>query len=327
MLTVPTAEACKGYLKKLSEKDGKCYGEVNQDTKGGTWQVGSNAISYHALGQKVPPKQDALNKLWTDGAISGQSVNKGSGSPLNPIPFDTHATVKPVTCHSHNDYDRDVPLFQGLAAGCVSTEADVHLVGSDVYIGHVLPDPGRTMRGQYIEPLRAILDHNNEGRDGNAGLFKASPGQGFTLLVDFKTSGSGTLDAVVAALQPLREKNYLSHLEDGRFVERQVTIVASGSAPFDRIASGDGVPSRDVFYDAHADGLTDQAYSNLNSYYASADYTSVDGDGWEDRIRQQVIDAHNIGLKVRYCEYTHRGGIQGYVRRRMIANPLRRCLA
>ncbi len=49
--------------------------------------------------------------------------------------------------------------------------------------------------------------------------------------MDFKTSDSGTLDAVVKALQPLRDGGYLSHLENGKFVERQITVVASGNAP------------------------------------------------------------------------------------------------
>lgn len=301
--SLPLGASCQEYLKKLSEAGQDCHGDTNGDTKGGTWQVGDDDVSYHALAEDVPPTQDALNKLWTDGAISKQDVNKGAGPPLDPMPLDTHSTVKPVTCHSHNDYDRDVPLFQALAAGCVSAEADVWLSGDDVDIGHISPTKGRSLGKQYVDPLVAILDHNNDGGDGNVGIFKEKPEQSFTLLVDFKTSDDGTLDAVVAALEPLREKNYLSHVENDQFVERQITIVASGSAPFDRINSGDGVPNRDVFYDAHVDGLGDNDYTALNSYYASANFGDATGDDWEASVQQQVTDAHDIGLKVRYCEY------------------------
>lgn len=304
MLTVTTGETCKGYLKKLSESGADCHGDEHGDTKGGTWQISDNGadISYHAIASYVPPQQDALNKLWTDGALSEQKVNKGAGPPLNPIPLDSHAAVKPVACHSHNDYDREVPLFQGLAAGCVSTEADVWLVGDDVDIGHTSPGAGRSLRKQYVDPLRAILDHNNDGGDGSAGVFKASPGQTFTILVDFKTGAAGTLDAVVAALQPLREKGYLSRVEGGRFVERQVTVVASGSAPLDRISSGDGVPDRDVFYDAKIKALGDEDYTSLNSNYASGAWNDATG-GSDSTAAQQVSDAHAKGLKVRYCKY------------------------
>ncbi|RYP46605.1 hypothetical protein DL768_007227 [Monosporascus sp. mg162] len=295
-------EKCKDHLKKLSEEGGRCYGSSNKDTKGGTWQVGDNAVSYHALGSKVPPREDALNKLYANGAISEQQVNKGSGAPLDPWPLDSLGGVRPVACHSHNDYERDVPLFSALAAGCVAVEADVHLVGDDVEIGHDSPTRGRTLRKQYVEPLRAILDHNNGGSsDGGAGVFGAKPDQGLTLMVDFKTSDTKTLDAVVAALEPLREVGYLSSVEGGRFVERQVTVVASGSAPFDRIASGDGIPNRDVFYDADVNDLGGRDYTDTNSYYASANYNDLSRKpSLEETIRKQVAEAHAIGLKVRY---------------------------
>lgn len=129
-------------------------------------------------------------------------------------------------------------------------------------------------------------------------------------MVDFKTSDSKTLDAVVAALQPLREGNYLSHVANGKFVQRAVTIVASGNAPFDRINSGDGVPNRDVFYDAKVDNL-ESKYNTLNSYYASADFKSAVGnpgsvgafsDAQKAKVKSQVDAAHAAGLKVRYCK-------------------------
>ncbi|RYP91551.1 hypothetical protein DL770_002331 [Monosporascus sp. CRB-9-2] len=295
-------ERCKEYLKKLSEEGGQCYGPGNKDTKGGTWQVGDNAVSYHALGSKVPPREDALNKLYANGAISEQQVNKGAGAPLDPWPLDSLGGVRPVACHSHNDYERDVPLFSALAAGCVAVEVDVHLVDDDVEIGHDRPDTGRTLRKQYVEPLRAILDHNNGGSSyGSAGVFGAKPDQGLALMVDFKTSDAKTLDAVVAALEPLREAGYLSSVEGGRFVERQVTVVASGSAPFDRIAAGDGIPNRDVFYDADVNDLGGRDYTDTNSYYASGNYEDLSREpSLDETIRKQVAEAHAIGLKVRY---------------------------
>lgn len=42
-------------------------------------------------------------------------------------------TQKPF--HSHNDYWRDVPFYSGLAAGAVSTEADVWLIDGILYVG------------------------------------------------------------------------------------------------------------------------------------------------------------------------------------------------
>lgn len=296
----------------LSADGGRCSGAGNFDTKGGTWQVGNNAVSYHALGQEIPPKQDALNKLFFNGAISEQSVNKGAGPALNPWPFNSVNSVKPVACHSHNDYDRRVPLFSAMSAGCAAFEADVFYSGGDVIIGHTSPTRGRTLRLQYADPMRAILDHNNGGKPGPNGLYKANPGQSVVLMIDFKTSDTRTLDAVVKALQPLRDGGYLSHVADGKFVEKQVTVVASGNSPFDRINSGDGVPGRDVFYDAKVDNW-DSKYTDLNSYYASADFKRAVGnpgsagsfsESQKRKVQEQVGRAHAAGLKVRYCKYS-----------------------
>ncbi|KAJ4144374.1 hypothetical protein LMH87_003258 [Akanthomyces muscarius] len=299
---------CVKFLNALSADGGKCSGADNKDTKGGTWQVGPNGISYHALGYETPPKEDAVNKIFEGSAISAQSANKGAGPPLNPWPFDSLSNIKPVACHSHNDYDRDVPVFSAFSAGCIAIEADVFLSGGDVIIGHVFPTPGRTLRVQYTEPLRAILDHNNGGSPGENGIYKARPDQKIVLMIDFKTSDTKTLDAVVAALQPLRDGNYLSRVVDGKFSQRAVTVVASGNAPFDRISSGDGVPNRDVFYDAKVDNL-ESKYTKLNSYYASADFKNAIGnpssagafsDAQKAKVKSQVDAAHAAGLKVRY---------------------------
>jgi hypothetical protein len=262
------------------------------------------------LANQVPPKQDAINKLFRGSALGTQSVNKGSGAPLNPWPLDSLGSVKPTNCHSHNDYERDIPLFSAMSAGCVAFEADVWLSGSDVIIGHILPTPGRTLKAQYVEPLRAILDHNNGGSPGSTGVYTSKPSQSVVLMIDFKTSDAKTLDAVVAALQPLRDGGYLSRVEGGKFVEKQVTVVASGSSSFDRINTGDGVPNRDIFYDAKVDGWNAK-YNNLNSYYASADFKDAIGNpgsansftqAQKDKVRSQVEQAHSAGLKVRYCK-------------------------
>lgn len=296
--------SCEKYLGALSAEGSDCYGTEHHDTNGGTWQVGDNAVSYHALGNTIPPQQDAINKLISDTVLTAQKVNTGAGPPLSPWPLDSLNGVLPVACHSHNDYDQAIPLFKALSAGCVGIEADVFLVDGDVSIGHVLPTIGRTLGKQYIEPLKSIIDHNG------GSVYKAKSSQSIVLLVDFKTSDSGTLDAVVKSIDPLRQAGYLSKLENGVFIEKQITVVASGSAPFDRISTGDGVPDRDIFYDAHVDGLGSEDYNNQNSYYASADFKDAVGDPSNaslsqdqiNKISDQVGGAHQRGLKVRYYD-------------------------
>ncbi|TGJ81205.1 hypothetical protein E0Z10_g7554 [Xylaria hypoxylon] len=296
------AASCKKYLGTLSAAGGQCYGTTNGDTKGGTYQAGTDGVSYHAIGNSVPPKQDAINKLLSTTVLAAQSVNKGSGAPLSPWPLDSLNSVLPTSCHSHNDYDHDIPAFQALSAGCIGMEADVWLVGGDVVLGHILPTLGRTFRAQYVNPLMAIINHNG------GSVYKSRPGQTLVLLVDFKTSDTGTLDAVVTALEPLRQAGYLSRLEGGVFVKRAVTVVASGSAPFNRISTGDGVPNRDIFYDANLGALGGTTYTSQNSYVASADFQDVVGEAKTatltsaqmDTITNQVSQAHAKGLVARY---------------------------
>ncbi len=273
--------------------------------------MGNNGVSYHALGNEVPPTQDAVDKLFSGAALQTQTVNKADGPALKPWPMDSLNSVKPTNVHSHNDYTRDIPVYSAMSAGCIGIEADVFYSDGDVIIGHTSPTPGRTLTLQYVKPILAILNHNNGGSPGPNGFYKAKPEQSIILLVDFKTSDTRTLDAVVKAIQPLREAGYLSHLSGTTFVEKQVTVVASGSAPFDRILTGDGVPNRDVFYDAKVDQWN-TAYNSSNSYYASADFKDAIGNPGsvgafsqlqQDKVKAQVQTAHAAGLKVRYCKF------------------------
>ncbi|KAH7035704.1 uncharacterized protein B0I36DRAFT_361036 [Microdochium trichocladiopsis] len=304
-------DSCKQYLKALSVSGGKCSGATNKDSKGGTWQVGNEEVSYHAIGEDVPSQQDALNKLWTNGALKVQGVSKGSGPSLSPWPFSSIAKIKPAPCHSHNDYDQSIPLWAALSAGCLTVEADVWWSFNSLLLGHILPTLGRTFKGQYVDPLKAIIDYNNGNKAGGSiGVYPAAPSQTFVLFVDFKTSDAQTLDQVVAALQPLRDAGYLSYYDDAakKFVSRQVTAVASGSADFGRIRDRNGVPNADLFFDAKVD-YWDNAFTTANSYYASADFKDAIGNpsnvdpfngAMRDKVVAQASQAHAAGLKVRY---------------------------
>ncbi|KAI1378081.1 hypothetical protein F4677DRAFT_458787 [Hypoxylon crocopeplum] len=48
----PTIDNCKTYLMKMARAGQSCYGKKHKDSKGGTYQIGSDDISYHALPSK-----------------------------------------------------------------------------------------------------------------------------------------------------------------------------------------------------------------------------------------------------------------------------------
>ena len=71
------------------------------------------------------------------------------------------STVQPLErAHAHNDYEHDRPLLDALDDGFTSVEADVWLVGDQLYIGHDGPDLSRTLAATYLEPLRQRFRDN-----------------------------------------------------------------------------------------------------------------------------------------------------------------------
>lgn len=108
--------------------------------------------------------------------------------------------IIPLACHSHNDYWRTVPLFEALAAGCTSVEADIHLPigshGQALLVGHSPSSlkQDRTLRNLYLKPLAIALDSLNNRHDCPSdlnitrnwnGIFQSSPGTTLTVLLDF----------------------------------------------------------------------------------------------------------------------------------------------
>ncbi|KAI4147764.1 MAG: hypothetical protein L6R39_003017 [Caloplaca ligustica] len=171
--------------------------------------------------------------------------------------------VQPVACHSHNDYWRSVPLYSAIQAGCTSVEADVWLVENDLYVGHTESSltPRRTLRSLYIQPLLELI---NGSQTPIPGVFDADPSQPLVLLVDFKTPGAELWPELVAQLSPLRERGLLTHFNGTTVIQRVITVVATGNAPFDLIRANQS--HRDIFYDAPLDQLSDssQEWPNPN---------------------------------------------------------------
>jgi len=229
-----------------------------------TWFALINAL-IDRLGPRIP--DNGLQKIVQNWHRPGDIQT------LSSWPKDFSRDVIPVPCHSHNDYSRKVPLFDALAAGCVSVEGDIwsRNGSDDLLIGHNERSlsSGRTLKSLYIEPLMAILKHQNQGRAATevAGVFETAPNTTLVLLLDFKTKDAQTWTMMQKQLQPLRENGWLTRWNSttGSRESGPVTVVASGDYPFDMITAS---ATQDVFADAPLDGL-DQRYTAKNSYYAS----------------------------------------------------------
>ncbi|CAD0110210.1 unnamed protein product [Aureobasidium uvarum] len=248
--------------------------------------------------------------------------------------------VLPVPCHSHNDYWRRTPLYAALASGCISVEADVWLFDDDLYVGHSVKSltPRSTLESMYLDPLHRILKAANSestvgsvAGDGKQGVFATDPAQTLVLLVDFKTSGPETYLKLHDQMAGLRNAGWLTHWNGTDRVDRPITIVVSGYAPFDMIKNFN-TTYRDIFYDApltalEADGdpnmnesssataadrdtdMLRYKYNPSNSWYASTNVKAVDQSisSWfavtPDQIQELTHHIHKAeirGLRSRY---------------------------
>ena len=264
-----------------------------------------------------------------------------------------------------------MPLFSAIEAGCISVEADVWLFGEELYVGHSLASltRNRTLASLYVNPLVDILEKQNptthfnpNGNQSQHGVFDTVPEQSLVLLIDFKTSGAALFPYVVAALEPLRSRGRLTHLNGTQIVERPITVVGTGNTPFTSVISESTNAYQDIFFDAplaamwegdpgeqapapqrsqelvygsdidaslpatgapaHEPRSEDKgqgmsgapqdadAYSTINSYYASVSFSQAIGhvlfgqlsDKQMNLIRSHIRGAHRRGLKVRYWE-------------------------
>jgi glycerophosphoryl diester phosphodiesterase len=158
-----------------------------------------------------------------------------------PAQPDTPAERPLPRAHAHNDYAHPRPLFDALAQGFCSVEADVHLVDGRLLVAHDRwrVKPERTLEALYLEPLQTRV-RTNGGR-----VFATVPT--FWLLVDFKSDGAATWPVLRATLERFRPM--LSVFESGRMRTNAVTVVLSGNVPrallaaeSERLAAVDGRP-------------------------------------------------------------------------------------
>lgn len=147
------------------------------------------------------------------------------------LPFGLFAQKPLPNAHAHNDYEHDKPLFEALAHGFTSVEADVHLIKNQLYVVHDTPEDlaiTPTLEELYLIPLLQHIQKN----DG-----EVYPGYNkfFYLMIDFKTAAEPTYLKLKEVL-----KSYESILsvvgEDGKDqMDKPVKVFISGNRPIDEL--------------------------------------------------------------------------------------------
>lgn len=136
------------------------------------------------------------------------------------------AAAQPLTAaHAHNDYEHEVPLQNALEAGFTSVEADVFLIDGELYVYHNKPrhpDPGRTLRALYLDPLKRRVAANG------GGVYPQFDGV-FYLMIDLKTKFEPTYELLHQQLL-LYEPLFFRVVDGIEEADRPVKVFLSGTA-------------------------------------------------------------------------------------------------
>ncbi|CAG9999943.1 unnamed protein product [Clonostachys byssicola] len=234
---------------------------------------------------------------------------------IHNSPPSSSAAILPVSCHSHNDYWRERPLFSALEAGCVGVEADVWAYKDELFVTHGLDTmvPNRTLKSMYLKPLLQQLEGTGTSMSTlptttPRGLYKSRPTQTMVLLVDFKSHPEKTWSLLMRELEPLRRSMLLTSYVRNQKIIRPITVVVTGDLPAHLLNQDESAESRDVFLDAPLSNVQSGLYDAANSHWASMSLTKLVGrvssSGLNslqlDKIRSQVRSAHDHGLQVRF---------------------------
>ncbi len=207
------------------------------------------------------------------------------------------AEIRPLSAaHAHNDYYHDRPLVDALSHGFCSVEADIFLVDGQLLVGHDRDEltSERTLQRLYLKPLkqRAVRHSGKIYTDGPT----------FTLLVDFKSEGISTYQALEKVLAEYSD--LLSSYDNGRVTQRAVQLVVSGNRPIDlmakqekRYAFVDGrLSDLDGAFTAELMPLISDRWTSHFSWRGEGNISS----GEHERLRGLVRKTHRRGQRIRF---------------------------
>ena len=198
--------------------------------------------------------------------------------------------------HAHNDYHHPRPLFDALAHGFCSVEADIFLVDGTLLVAHERSElhPQRTLRALYLDPLRQLVEANGGRVQKN--------GPEFTLLIDIKSDGAETYRALSALLAGYGD--VFHHVHDGRAVKKAVTAIISGNRPQElmtaektRYAGIDGrLTDLDSDRPAHLLPLISDNWGNHFKWRGKGAISPAE----REKLHRIVKKAHAKGRRVRF---------------------------
>ena len=131
--------------------------------------------------------------------------------------------------HAHNDYRHARPLFDALASGFTSIEADVILRNDTLYIAHDPEDiqGANTLQSLYLDPLLELYTTQGDA------IYADWPT--VYLMIDIKSHADSTFDVLHPTL--LEYADMLTSWSADTKIERAVTVILSGNRPIRTVRS------------------------------------------------------------------------------------------
>jgi hypothetical protein len=220
---------------------------------------------------------------------------------ISPREATAAKTVPLERAHAHNDYEHDRPLYDALASGFKSVEADVWLVDGELVVSHDDPrlpttaQPKGTLESLYLKPLRERM------RENGGSVYEGDRDY-FTLLVDIKSEAEPTYRTLHRELK--RHERMLTTFKRGGVEDGAVTAIVSGNRPREFM---EGQRTRYAAYDGRIPddlGNGPQAFVPLVSQNWTTLFTwrGVGPMPEEERekLREIVKTAHADGQRVRF---------------------------
>ncbi len=212
------------------------------------------------------------------------------------LPLVVPPPVPLPAAHAHNDYEHTRPLFDALACGFCSVEADIWLRDGKLLVAHTPLGwkSSRTLQSLYLDPLRERAKRNGG---------KVYPdGPSFYLMIDVKTDAKETWAALAKVLDEYAD--LLTVTTDGKTEAKAVTVVLSGNTDREVVgkaaARRAGVDGRPKDLDTNPSPELVPWVSDAWKNHFKWDGTGDMPDAEREKLTEYVAKAHKQGRKLRF---------------------------
>lgn len=190
--------------------------------------------------------------------------------------------------HAHNDYEHKRPLYDALALGFTSVEADVFLVDGKLLVAHERSQlrADRTLKALYLEPLAKLVREKGVVLEGVE----------FTMMVDVKADSVAATEALVKEVEPYR--SFISAT-----FPKTVKVVVSGAGDRETIRLRSG---RMLFLDGRPGDLEKERDTSIAWISDNwSNHFTWKGEGsfpHEERmkLREMISKAQDRGYRMRF---------------------------